>query len=752
MECKLYKSLSELPSYYQELFESTFDSNYYSSADWFDTLFKTTKKPNEELLIFGVEEGENALGLLFMVQSKESYGPFSIKKISSLTNNYSVTFSPVINGAINSESEIIDLLFRTLLSSQQKWDIVEFKNMEQESPSFENFQQHLTASKYIIQDYFCHKNWYENTKNEDFDTYLVKRKSKIKSNHRRRLKKIENELGKPEFRLYSGPSDLDKAIQEFNKIYALSWKGVEQHPIFIEEIIRSAAAKNILRLGVYSAGGKTLAVKLTFATKTIGHMYKTAYDPEYKKYGAGTAINMFMIEHLLNVDKVEHLDFGIGNEPYKSDLMESSRERWGITAYNSKSIFGLLIGQYYTTGHLIKTSLTNFLKPFRKKKPEKQTVKKLSATESNNKQTSFDLKHHLTCYDSITKLPETVKASMSQLDKTSFFKGGSWFELLEKHALPEKSTIKIYVLQDASNKSPLLVYPLLVNRQKTPFGIKTTLSDFSTLYGIEFSPIFLKKNLSENDLLICFFAKLKNDLKWDILNIGLLYDRQEKPDTPFQKHLSACKANFSLVDKYYHSMNWTVHIKNHDFLTYFSERPKKLQNTIRRKKNKLQKSASSEIVIYDDMTNIEKAIEDYMEIYQLSWKTAENSPDFIQNFIRKTAQLNILRLGILYIDGKPASFVKMILCGNKAVIYKLAYSPDYRNYSPGSILLYEMIKHVVKSDNVEYIDFGIGDDSFKKDWMHIKSQVFGIIVFNKKSMIGLFNASKHYFGKLLKNS
>jgi len=184
--------------------------------------------------------------------------------------------------------------------------------------------------------------------------------------------------------------------------------------------------------------------------------------------------------------------------------------------------------------------------------------------------------------------------------------------------------------------TPLMVYPVLVKQNKTVFGLNTSLSNFSTLYSIEFSPIFLKKDLNENDLLSGFFSKLKNDFKWDVLNIGLLSDRQTESDTPFQKHLTACQNNFSLVDKYYHSVNWMAHINNHDFANYLTERPQRLQNTLRRKSKKLHENTSPEIVIYDNMDNIEKAIEDYQEIYKSSWKEAEYSPDFIHNFIRKT--------------------------------------------------------------------------------------------------------------------
>lgn len=354
MECILYNSFSELPDHYHELFDRNFDNNFYSSCDWFKTLYEATTEAGTQLLIFGVEEQNKALGIMFMTQTRKRQGLFMIKKLSSLTNIYSVTYAPLLNCEEKTELEILQKIIKKIRVHTQKWNIITFRNIDKSSSLFNKLCELLNNSNYSVHTFFCHKNWYEYTKNTDFDTYLSKRKSKMKSNHRRRLKKISNDLGKPEFQLYSKFDNIEYAIKEFNNIYALSWKGQEKHPEFIEKIIRMAAAKNILRLGLYSANGRTLAAKITFATKTCGHMYKTAYDPKYRKYGAGTAINMFMIEHLLNVDKVELLDFGIGNETYKSDFMETSKERWGITAYNKNTIPGYLYGLYYEARQFAK--------------------------------------------------------------------------------------------------------------------------------------------------------------------------------------------------------------------------------------------------------------------------------------------------------------------------------------------------------------------------------------------------------------
>ena len=49
-----------------------------------------------------------------------------------------------------------------------------------------------------------------------------------------------------------------------------------------------------------------------------------------------------MMKHLIDVEKVGQIDFGSGDDAYKSDWMSSRRERWGIVAFNPRTLPGLL--------------------------------------------------------------------------------------------------------------------------------------------------------------------------------------------------------------------------------------------------------------------------------------------------------------------------------------------------------------------------------------------------------------------------
>jgi CelD/BcsL family acetyltransferase involved in cellulose biosynthesis len=97
-------------------------------------------------------------------------------------------------------------------------------------------------------------------------------------------------------------------------------------------------------------------------------------------------------------------------------------------------------------------------------------------------------------------------------------------------------------------------------------------------------------------------------------------------------------------------------------------------------------------------------------------------------------------LGILYVDGAPAASQLWITTAKKALIYKLAYNDSWRDYSVGSILSLEMFRQAIDQDRVEEIDYGVGSEPYKKDWMEDKRRLYGLAAFNLRTASGLVRA------------
>ena len=76
-----------------------------------------------------------------------------------------------------------------------------------------------------------------------------------------------------------------------------------------------------------------------------------------------------------------------------------------------------------------------------------------------------------------------------------------------------------------------------------------------------------------------------------------------------------------------------------------------------------------------------------------------------------------MRLGVAEIDGQAVAAQFWTVEGGQAFIHKLAHDEAARKHSPGTLLSAMMFAHVIDIDRVSLIDFGTGDDPYKRDWM-----------------------------------
>jgi hypothetical protein len=183
--------------------------------------------------------------------------------------------------------------------------------------------------------------------------------------------------------------------------------------------------------------------------------------------------------------------------------------------------------------------------------------------------------------------------------------------------------------------------------------------------------------------------------------------------------------------------NWYLALKGRTFDQYFASRPSRLVSTIKRRRRKLEAQHTVRVTL--DVTP--ERIRDFITVYERSWKRPEPYPDFIPALAATCARLGVLRLGILDVDGVPAAAQLWITAGRKSVIYKLAYDDAYLDFSVGSILSSEMFRHAIDVDHVQEIDYGVGSEPYKRDWMEEKRELHGVIAHNLATPLGIGSAA-----------
>ena len=194
------------------------------------------------------------------------------------------------------------------------------------------------------------------------------------------------------------------------------------------------------------------------------------------------------------------------------------------------------------------------------------------------------------------------------------------------------------------------------------------------------------------------------------------------------------------------SSAWRIATEGMSFERYWAGRPSKLRNTAERK----GKAAELETVVH---TRFDAAAwADYEAVYRASWKPEEGSIAFLRALAEQEGAAGTLRLGIASHSGKPVAAQLWLVENGIATIHKLAYVEEAKKLSPGTLLSMAMFRHALDVDRVSLIDFGLGDDPYKADWMSERAPVFRVTAFNLLTRDGLLGLARASAAKLVRRS
>lgn len=156
--------------------------------------------------------------------------------------------------------------------------------------------------------------------------------------------------------------------------------------------------------------------------------------------------------------------------------------------------------------------------------------------------------------------------------------------------------------------------------------------------------------------------------------------------------------------------NHVLPLNGRSFARYLEDRPGPLRTTLKRKRGKVRTVV---LTRFDA-----EAWQAYEAIYAQSWKPREGSPDFLRAFAEAEGAAGRLRLGLAFAgDGTPIAAQFWTVEGGTAWIHKLAHLETAKALSPGTVLSAALFEQVIDRDGVALVDFGTGDDPYKRDWM-----------------------------------
>lgn len=154
-----------------------------------------------------------------------------------------------------------------------------------------------------------------------FAEYWDSRPGQLRTTLKRKGKKVETQV----------LTRFDPAVwEEYEAIYAASWKPAEDQPAMLRSFARDEGAAGRLRLGVARADGIAVAAQCWTVENSTAYIHKLAHLESHRQLSAGTTLSAALFQHVIDIDKVELVDFGTGDQSYKADWMEAVRPRYRI--------------------------------------------------------------------------------------------------------------------------------------------------------------------------------------------------------------------------------------------------------------------------------------------------------------------------------------------------------------------------------------------------------------------------------------
>ena len=338
-------------------------------------------------------------------------------------------------------------------------------------------------------------------------------------------------------------------------------------------------------------------------------------------------------------------------------------------------------------------------------------------------------------YPSLDSLPERVVEFLGEAERRSFFHGIPWYRALYATACPDGDAPRIYVAERNGR-----VVAALIARERWRAGTFRThmlLSVSHIMYTSDYGPLLdAEEGLAGLGEIVAAIATASPS--FDVLR----FDSMDPKSPGFEAMAAGFRGHGFLVQAFKNFGVWFENVEGLTVEDYIARRSYNMRYLLR----KLMRSNVGRYELVTGGPRLEPALADYERVAAQSWKDEEPWPECIPAIVRTAAKSGALRLGILYVDDEPAAAQIWIVQGGRTTIFRLSYAEKFGTLSVANTLTWRILRHVLEVDKPREIDFGRGDDTYKKRWLAHRREKWGMLVFDPSTAKGLASAAKNLIG------
>jgi Acetyltransferase (GNAT) domain len=325
----------------------------------------------------------------------------------------------------------------------------------------------------------------------------------------------------------------------------------------------------------------------------------------------------------------------------------------------------------------------------------------------------------LAIHTSLAELPPAAGRLFAD-PAEDLFASRLWFATMIAHGLPADRMPRLALCSTGGN--PFALLPLVSGADGTD------LQSLTGPYTLAFRPL-LATHLAARPAPDACAVSAGLLVGRYCLGTGLTRIDALAADTPgLDRFVTGLRRAGLAVRRFDHFGNWYEPVPDLSFAGYLAARPGALRTTIRRKMRRAE--AGSGFAVVTGAAGLAEGIAAFEEVYARSWKEPEPFPAFNPALMRATAAAGLLRLGILRLSGQAAAVQIWMVSGGRAILLKLAHDEAFAAFSPGTVLTALMIERLLGAQRIVELDFGRGDDPYKRHWCSHRRQRIGLVIAN----------------------
>lgn len=283
----------------------------FDRAEWYALLAETGLTP----LIAIASDAENAAALALVEEAG---------RITPLRNWYSFTWRQLAPEGAHGDR----LLREIALQLKSRAHRVTLEPVPDEDHSASRLARAFTAAGWRVEVTKCDTNHILQSERLSFADYWAARPGQLRTTLKRKGKRVKTKV-----LTYFD----DKLWDQYEQIYAASWKPSEDQPAMLRQFARQEGAAGRLRFAMAWHKDEPVAAQCWTVEDGTAFIHKLAYLESAKNLSAGTTLSAALFEHVLDIDKVSLVDFGTGDQSYKADWMNAVRPRYRLDCLNMRN-------------------------------------------------------------------------------------------------------------------------------------------------------------------------------------------------------------------------------------------------------------------------------------------------------------------------------------------------------------------------------------------------------------------------------